>query len=84
MTTPVFTVTNQHIPGKNPPPQIDDSAGTYRSYFENDAGDQAIFVFDRNIGKAILYLGDRDWVPDDVVNGVPQTTVLDSAEQLWL
>jgi hypothetical protein len=80
----IFTVTNHHIAGKNQPPQIDNSTGTYRSYFENEAGDQAIFVYDRNTGKATLYLGDNDWVPDDVVNGIPQIGVLGSAEQLWL
>jgi hypothetical protein len=84
ITTPIFTVTNQHLAGKNQPPQIDDNTGTYRSYFESGAGDQAIFVFDRNIGKATLYLGDNDWVPDDVVHGMPQLGVWGSAEQLWL
>jgi hypothetical protein len=41
-------------------------------------------VYDRTAGKGVLYAGDYDWAPDEVVNGQPQTLVLNSAELAWL
>jgi hypothetical protein len=85
MATPIFSITNHHVPGKHQPPSITESSGgTYRSYFENGGGDQSIFVYDRATGKGVIYAGDYDWAPDEVVNSQPQTLALNSAERAWL
>lgn len=87
MTEPaIFSVTNHHVPGCGTPPRIDDAApGQYRGYFENEYGEQAVFVYDRTMQQGTLYLGDAGWetayrVRDGVVPGL----ILSQLEQAWL
>ena len=59
--------------------------GQYLGYFENDYGEQALFVYDRDSRQAILYLGDAGWQTRHVVvdGGVPDL-VLSETERLWV
>ena len=82
----IFCVTNHHVASCGKPPTIDDArAGFYRGYFENEHGEQAMFVYDHATNEARLYLGDAGWeVPLSVVNGrVPHLVLLES-ETRWL
>jgi hypothetical protein len=59
--------------------------GCQRSYFENQNGEQAIFLYDYEQERGTLYMGDTGWEhPFDVVDGkVPEIT-LNRPEQIWL
>ena len=55
----LFKVKNHHAPDCGKPPQIDDSVKKqYRGYFENELGEQAIFIYDYFTKRATLTLGD--------------------------
>ena len=84
---PLFQVTNHHGEACGIPPQIDEQTfpDVYRSYFENQNGEQAIFLYDYEQERGILYLGDEGWEhPYDVVDGKVPELILNRPEQLWL
>jgi len=69
---PLFQVTNHHGEACGVPPQIDEQtfSGVYRSYFENQNGEQAVFLYDYEQECGTLYMGDAGWEhPYDVVDG---------------
>src|SRR5205823_10184849 len=73
---PLFSVRNHHSAECGIPPRIDDrGAGRYLGYFENQYGEQAVFVYDRDSNHAVVYLGDAGWeAPHAVVDGaVPRS-----------
>lgn len=82
----LFTVNNHHGESCGPPPAIDDAAGappTYRGYFENEHGEQAIFLFDWETKTPTLYLGDAGWKP--VVGlGKINNVCMSHSEARWL
>ncbi len=84
---PLFQVTNHHEEACGVPPQIDEQTfpGVYRSYFENQNGEQVIFLYDYEQECGTLYMGDAGWEhPYEVVDGkVPELT-LNRPEQTWL
>ena len=84
--SPIFTVTNYHTENCGTPPRIDDSApNCYRGYFENEYGEQAIFVYDRTTHQGTLYLGDAGWERQyPVVDGTVTELILGVSEALWL
>ena len=79
-------VRNHHSAECGTPPHIDDvRAGQYLGYFENEYGEQAVFVYDRDSSQAILYLGDAGWqTPHAVVDGGVPDLVLSETERLWV
>ena len=83
---PLFQVRNQHSADCGIPPHIDDrSLSRYMGYFENQYGEQALFVYNRGSKQAILYLGDAGWdSPHTVVDGAVPDLVLSEIEQLWV
>ncbi len=83
---PLFQVHNHHTAASGTPPSIDDLTPTqYLGYFENQYGEQAVFVYDRNSNQAVLYLGDAGWeTPHAVVDGAVPDLVLSEPELLWL
>jgi hypothetical protein len=84
---PLFLVTNHHGEACGVPPQIDEQTfpGVYRSYFENQNGEQAIFLYDYKQEHGTLYLGDAGWEhPYDVVDGKVLELILSHSEQAWL
>jgi hypothetical protein len=84
--SPIFPVTNHHTESCGEPPQIDDSApNCYRGYFENEHGEQAIFVYNRTTRQGTLHLGDAGWDrPCAVVDGTVAGLMLGTSEALWL
>ncbi len=54
---PLFQVTNHHGEACGVPPQIDEQtfSGVYRSYFENQNGEQAVFLYDYEQECGTLY-----------------------------
>src|SRR6266487_4911808 len=69
---PLFQVRNHHSAASGPPPHIDDlRPNQYLGYFENQYGEQAVFVYDGDSSQALLYLGDAGWeTSHTVVDGV--------------
>lgn len=82
----VFTARNHHAADCGTPPAIDESVPSqYIGYFENSYGEQAVFVYDRDSGRATLRKGDRGWDnPIEVVEGGAIGVILTPAELLWL
>jgi hypothetical protein len=81
---PLFQVTNHHGEACGVPPQIDEQTfpGVYRSYFENQNGEQAIFLYDYKQEHGTLYLGDAGWEHlFDVVDGKVLELVLTHPEE---
>jgi hypothetical protein len=83
---PVFQAANKQGAGSGEPPYIDaNTPNRYHGYFENDLGEQLIFVFDFEMGTGTLYHGDMGWEkPQKVQEGRAPEIVLDQAETLWL
>jgi hypothetical protein len=84
---PLFQVTNHHGEACGVPPQIDEQtfSGVYRSYFENQNGEQAVFLYDYEQERGTLYMGDAGWEhPYAVVDGKIPDLMLHRPEHLWL
>ena len=49
---PIFLVRNHHAAASGTPPLIDDvSTSRYLGYFENEYGEQAIFIYERDTDR---------------------------------
>jgi hypothetical protein len=83
---PFFHVRNHHSASCGIPPDIDDrSPNQYLGYCENQHGEQAVFVSDRDSSQAVRYLGDAGWqTPHTVIGGAMPDLVLSETERLWL
>jgi hypothetical protein len=83
---PLFSVRNHHSAECGSPPHIDDrSTSQYLGYFENQHGEQAVFVYDRDTRQAVVYVGDAGWdAPYGVVDGAVPGLVLAETERLWV
>jgi hypothetical protein len=83
---PLFQVLNHHSATSGRPPHIVDlRPNQYLGYFENEHGEQAVFVYDRDSNQAVLYLGDAGWEkPHAVVDGGVPDLVLSETERLWV
>ena len=83
---PIFLVRNHHSAASGTPPMIEDvSSSQYLGYFENEYGEQAIFVYEREARTAVLYLGDAGWqTPHAVIDGVAPDLRLTEPELEWL
>jgi hypothetical protein len=83
---PLFQVRNHHSASRGPSPHID-AVGShqYLGYFENQHGEQAVFIYHHDSHKAVLYLGDAGWeTPHAVVDGAVPDLILSDTERLWL
>ena len=84
----VFSAKNRHnAEAGRLPVEAREGNGQYRAYYENQYGEQLVFVYDRDAGQAVLYHGDMDWEPQPVreVSGVIIVPViLDTLEREWL
>jgi hypothetical protein len=83
---PIFWVGNHHVQGSGSPPHVDgDIRKRYHGYFENEYGEQAIFVYDYEVNEGILWLGDAGWeTPHKVVDGEVAELMLGQNESAWL
>ena len=82
----VFQAMNKHNVSCGIPPHITTQKnGNYYGYFENQHGEQMIFVYDHETKKATLWAGDNGWNdPVAVENGKATEIGLNSMEQAWL
>ena len=83
---PLFQVRNHHSARCGSPPRIDDlRPNHYLGYFENQYGEQAVFVYDHDSNKAALYMGDAGWETQHaVVNAAVPDLILSETELLWV
>jgi len=83
---PLFQVRNHHSAACGTPPYLDELLpNQYLGYFENQYGEQALFVYDRDSNQAVLYLGDAGWETSHiVVDGAVPDLVLSESERLWV
>jgi len=81
---PIFTVSNHHMTGSEPPRITDAESNYYRGYFENAHGDQAIFLYSRATNESDLFVGDAGWRRFRVVNGNVEGLTLNQDELTWL
>lgn len=83
---PLFCVRNHHSVECGTPPRIDDySPSQYLGYFEDQHGEQAVFVYDRDSSQASVYMGDAGWdAPYAVLDGAVPDLVLSETERLWV
>jgi hypothetical protein len=83
--SPILQISNHHTANCGTPPRIEERASQYLGYFENQYGEQMIFVLDRRSGTGRLYAGDAGWeTPYEVVDGVAKELILTPEEALWL
>ena len=82
----LFEVGNHHKRQGGEPPHVNgDVEGRYHGYFENEYGEQAIFIYDYEAGTATLMMGDAGWEePREVVDGRPSDLILSPSELIWL
>ncbi len=82
----LFRVSNHHTPGCGDPPYIDgDTKGKYYGYFQNQHGEQALFIYDYNTQEGTVWLGDNGWDEAvEVLDGRATGLVMDTSEALWL
>ncbi len=79
---PLFTVSNHHAESCGKPPHIH---GDVRKRYENEYGEQAIFVYDYEVNEGTLWMGDAGWgKPYKVVNGTVPELVMGREEMIWL
>ena len=64
---------------------VGDDPDCYHGYFENEYGEQAVFVYNGRTKTARLWQGDAGWEePCDVVDGRAEGRILTPSELLWL
>ncbi len=82
----IFQVPNKHSPNSGKPPQIDGSnPHRYFGYFENEHGEQALFVYDYTARTGTLWVGDAGWEKSyTVIDGDVPELILAASEKLWL
>lgn len=83
---PLFVAVNRHVASCGEPPHVDAGGeGKYYGYFENEHGEQWVFVYDRESESGILQGGDAGWQQKfKVVGGVASGLILDGEESQWL
>jgi len=58
----IFTVSNHHSAACGRPPYVDgDIRKRYHGYYENEVGEQILFVYDRETQEGTLWMGDAGW-----------------------
>jgi hypothetical protein len=82
----IFQVSNHHSESCGQPPFIDgDRRKRYHGYFENEYGEQAIFVYDYEVNEGTLWMGDAGWEKSyKVIDGKAPELTLNEREALWL
>lgn len=82
----VFQARNKHSTDAGKPPQIDANIRKrYHGYFENEHGEQVIFVYDYEVNEGTLWMGDAGWEKAfKVIDARVPELVLSRNEALWL
>ena len=86
MNKAFFIIKNRHVEGCGIPPIItNENSNKYFGYFENEYGEQWVFVYDRKTTKGELRGGDAGWDNVfEVINGQAINLILDANERKWL
>ena len=82
----LLQIDNLHVPGCGPPPSLD-AADKYVGYFENDYGEQWVFIGDRKTGTAAIRGGDIGWPTQYIISRdepYPSDLILGDAEKHWI
>ena len=79
---PLFIALNRHLPECGSAPSLDDVS--YSGYFENEHGEQAVFVYDKTKRQGTLWLGDISWEKPYRMNSSTPPVGLNEPERLWL
>ncbi|MEO8391776.1 MAG: hypothetical protein ABI700_02185 [Chloroflexota bacterium] len=82
----LFLVSNHQSTDSGEPPHIDgDIRKRYHGYFENEFGEQAVFVYDYEVGEGTLWMGDAGWEKSyKVVEGKVPELLMRQNEAVWL
>ncbi len=89
----IFVARNGYSAQSGQPPVVEAGPGQYTSYFENQYGEQWIFVRQRGAQTATVYGGDIGWEEPRTMSGPPEKQehyrtaaglVLNMPEALWL
>lgn len=84
---PLLVIHNVHFPNCGEPPSFEvtpETAG-YHGYFENEHGEQWVFVYDYDSETGTVRGGDAGW--EDVyavVDGCAKNLIVGAEEQMWL
>ena len=83
---PIFSVSNRHAIDSGTAPYTDgDEQGRYHGYFQNEHGEQALFIYDYRTKVGTLWMGDNGWdKPIPISNPEKPDVVLSKSEWLWL
>jgi hypothetical protein len=82
----LFSVSNKHAASSGTAPLIDgDVRDRYCGYFQNEYGEQALFIYHYPTKMATVWLGDAGWdKPYNVVDGDAPDLILNEPEKMWL
>ncbi len=82
----ILKIYNKHSASCGGPPAIDNAdRSKYYGYFQNEHGEQWLFVYEYETGKGTLRGGDAGWQRGfDVVDGHAPGLILNASEQKWL
>ena len=83
----LFRVSNRHAESCGVPPTVDgDERGKYHGYYENEHGEQFVFVYDHAQRTGTRYTGDANWEEPHKVqeSGRLHDLLLSAEEQTWL
>jgi hypothetical protein len=80
----LLEIDNAHAADSGDPPSVD--TADYLGYFENNHGEQWVFVGDRAKGTAALWGGDAGWAKCHQITAdqMAPDVVLNSEESSWL
>ncbi len=83
---PIFSVSNRHAIDSGTAPYVDgDTQGRYHGYFQNEHGEQALFIYDYQTKAGTLWMGDNGWEnPIPITDLEKLDIVLGKNESLWL
>ena len=86
MSNPFFVMKNNHVKNCGEPSLItNDDNKKYYGYFENEHGEQWVFVYDYMTGNAELRGGDVGWEEVFTIkNGQANNLILNEEEKMWL
>lgn len=88
MSENVITIKNRQSKDCGNPPDLKPSIDQMVGYFENEYGEQSVFIFDKSKKEGLFYSGDAGWdtpFPMTIVNGkvVALDLVLTPKEKEW-
>lgn len=81
----IFAARNRHVESCGKPPEIAAGGARFTSYFENELGEQMIFVHEPGALAGVVYSGDCNWGKPITVPVVGLTGhSFTQAEGLWV